>query len=116
MKKSDFLAVLIPVMIFGILITGIFFFRHGKQIITNGDDAETVNNAEVIDQNGRININTADAPVLMLLPGIGQVTAERIIAYRIEHGPFPTIYDLCNVYGIGDAKFNDIKYLITVGG
>ena len=49
----------------------------------------------------RLNINTATAEELETLPGIGQTMAQRIIAYRDQHGPFATIAELQLVEGIG---------------
>jgi competence protein ComEA len=61
-----------------------------------------------------ININTASAEDLATLPGIGPTTAQRIIEYRTENGPFARIEDLMNVAGIGPATFDNIRNLITV--
>jgi len=63
---------------------------------------------------GRININTATADALESLPGIGPATAEKIIAYRVEHGPFATIEAIQDVSGIGPVTFAKIQDLITV--
>lgn len=62
-----------------------------------------------------ININTATRSELESLPGIGPVTAEHMIAYREENGPFASIEDIEKVPGIGPAKFEQVKDLITVG-
>ncbi|RMF44202.1 MAG: helix-hairpin-helix domain-containing protein, partial [Deltaproteobacteria bacterium] len=48
-----------------------------------------------------ININTADFGQLVKLPGIGKVTAERIVAYRQANGPFASVDDLVKVKGVG---------------
>lgn len=61
-----------------------------------------------------VNINTASQEELETLPGIGPVLAQRIIAYRTEHGPFKTIEEILNVVGIGSKTFEKIKDLITV--
>lgn len=61
-----------------------------------------------------ININSASSEVLQSLNGIGESYAEKIIAYRNEHGDFKSIEELKNVKGIGDAKFNKIKKYIEV--
>lgn len=61
-----------------------------------------------------ININTASVDKLNALPGIGPTTAQKIIDYRQEHGPFSSIQDIMNVSGIGPATFDQIKNLITV--
>ncbi len=61
-----------------------------------------------------ININTASQETLETLPGIGPSLAASIITYRQEHGPFASIEEIQNVSGIGPAKFEKIKALITV--
>jgi len=48
----------------------------------------------------RININAADSPTLQLLPGIGPVLAERILADRATRGPYRDLDDLQRVKGI----------------
>lgn len=63
---------------------------------------------------GKININTATAEVLMTLPGVGQSKAESIIAYREERGTFSSIEAIKNVNGIKDGVYNQIKDKITV--
>lgn len=61
-----------------------------------------------------VNLNKASADELMTLKGIGPKTAERIIAYRQEQGPFQTVDQLVMVKGIGNAKFEKLKDRITV--
>jgi len=61
-----------------------------------------------------ININTASAEELATLKGIGDKTAQAIVAYRQKNGPFKSIEDLKNVKGIGDKKFEAIKANICV--
>ena len=61
----------------------------------------------------KININTATQEQLDTLPGIGQSTALKIIEYRKENGKFKKIEDIKQVKGIGEAKFNKLKDLIT---
>jgi competence protein ComEA len=62
-----------------------------------------------------VNINTATAKELEALPGVGEVTARRIIDYREANGPFQTIEDIQNVSGIGPKTFEGLKDLITAG-
>lgn len=63
-----------------------------------------------------VNINTADADTLTALPGIGQVLAERIVAYRQQNGSFRAVEEIMKVEGIGEKKAEAILELITVGG
>ena len=63
---------------------------------------------------GKIDINNATVVQLDMLPGIGEVIAQRIIDYREENGPFTKIEDIKNVSGIGDKKFEQIKEYIKV--
>ena len=62
-----------------------------------------------------MNINTASAFQLELLPGIGPVTAQKIVDYRAANGPFQDIEMIQMVSGIGPLTFSRIKNLITVG-
>ena len=61
-----------------------------------------------------VNINQASVSELMQLPGIGQVKAEAIIAYRNSNGLFSSIEEIKNVPGIKEAAFEKIKGMITV--
>ena len=61
-----------------------------------------------------LDINTASQAELEALPEIGPITAEKIIAYRQEHGSFQSIEEIQNVNGIGPATFEAIKDLIQV--
>jgi len=61
-----------------------------------------------------ININSATKDKLILLPGIGESTAEKIIKFRDLHGNFKKIQDIMKVKGIGKKKFEKMKdFIIT---
>ena len=68
-----------------------------------------------VQQDNRININTADEAQLTTLTGIGATRAQAIIAYREENGPFVAIEDIMNVQGIKEGTFAKIKDEIVVG-
>lgn len=60
-----------------------------------------------------IDINSAGAEELDLLPGIGPVLAERIVQYREENGDFDEISEIREVSGIGDRIFRKISAYIV---
>ncbi len=61
-----------------------------------------------------ININTATAEELDLLPGIGPTKAAAIVEYREEYGPFTSVEELTEVSGIGDKTLEKLRDQITV--
>ena len=65
-------------------------------------------------QASRININTASARDLDALPGLGKVLAERILAHRMQYGPFRRAEHLMMVRGFSDNKFRAIRERVTV--
>ena len=63
---------------------------------------------------GPVNLNTATLEQLETLPGVGPATAQAILAFRDKEGSFKSIEALLDVRGIGDAKFEALRELITV--
>jgi competence protein ComEA len=61
-----------------------------------------------------VNLNTATAPELDALPGIGPVLAGRIVDYRTAEGPFTSVDQLDDVPGIGPAIAAELVELVTV--
>jgi competence protein ComEA len=64
---------------------------------------------------GVVNINTATAAELTLLPGIGKSKADAIIAFR-QTNPFKSAADLVKVKGIGDKMLSKIQQYVVVDG
>ena len=63
-----------------------------------------------------VNINTADAEALMLLPRIGPSVAQRIVDFREKNGRFKTVEDLMLVRGVGEKTFELIKPHLVISG
>lgn len=61
-----------------------------------------------------VNLNRATVSELRQLPGIGPVTADRIVAYREQHGPFRAPEELIEVSGIGARTLERLAPLVTV--
>ncbi len=62
----------------------------------------------------QLNLNEAGIDDLMALPGIGAKTADAIVKFREEKGPFKIKSELMNVRGIGRKKFKNIKEKLTI--
>src|SRR3972149_181313 len=77
--------------------------KLADSLLREGDKKNSNNKPLNIDK--PININNAFAVDLMKLPGIGEITADRIIEYREKTGGFKKIDELMNVKGIGKKKF-----------
>ncbi len=75
---------------------------------TSGSDITGGNSSALV------NINTADAAMLMTLPGIGSAKADSIIAYRTEHKGFQSKEEIMKITGIKQAVYEKIKDLICV--
>jgi len=77
---------------------------------------QTASGKEASALSGKLNVNSADAQQLTMLPGIGQKTAESIVAYRTQHGNFKTVDDLTQVKGIGDKSVEKIRQYVVFEG
>ncbi|MBE3591650.1 MAG: helix-hairpin-helix domain-containing protein [Thermoanaerobacter sp.] len=83
-------------------------------IVSKKGETNNISPTSTIQKNEKININTATKEELQTLPGIGPVTAERIIEFRENKGSFKKIEDIMNVPRIGPKMFEQIKDKITV--
>lgn len=61
-----------------------------------------------------VNVNTASIPELDGLPGVGPVTAQRIVAYREQHGPFTRIEQLREAKLVNNATFEKLKDRVAI--
>jgi competence protein ComEA len=62
---------------------------------------------------GRVSLSSATAAELDGLPGIGPVTAQKILDYRAEHGGFRSVDDLDAIPGIGPARIEQLRDAVS---
>jgi competence protein ComEA len=84
------------------------------QVLLKGESRPNRTPQAAATPSGPVNINTASASELESLPSIGPVLAQIIIQYRQEHGPFRTVDALLLVPGIGPATLEKIRGFITL--
>jgi competence protein ComEA len=60
-----------------------------------------------------VSLSSATVEDLDQLPGIGPVTAQKIVDYRTAHGPFASVDDLDAVPGIGPTRIEQLRDLVT---
>lgn len=63
--------------------------------------------------NGPVSLSSATAEQLDALPGVGPVTAEKIVAYRQQHGAFRSVDELDAISGIGPSRIADLRGLVV---
>ena len=60
-----------------------------------------------------VSLSSATVDELDELPGVGPITAQKIVDYRAEHGPFASVDDLDAVPGIGPTRIEQLRDLVT---
>ena len=70
--------------------------------------------ASAAEGSGRVCLNTATMEELLELPGVGEKTAERILAYRDTYGKFVTTQQLLDVEGIGEGLLEKLRPYVYV--
>lgn len=84
--------------------------EDGEQLyIPTVEEAEELRESQLVSQNGKINLNSADRSQLCTLPGIGESRADDIIAYRTQHGGFSDAEEIMLVPGIKTSVYEKIK-------
>ena len=95
-----------------LLATAVLMYAGAARAQQAGANADTGTKAPNPVQ---VNLNTASAPELESLPGVGPALAARIVEYRQKNGAFKKIEDLMNVKGIGEKQFLKLKPRLSVG-
>lgn len=81
---------------------------------TQESAAQTPSSQGTADIQFPLDLNSATAEELTALPGIGEVLAGRIVAYREANGAFTSVEELLQVDGIGEKRFEAIRDYITL--
>ena len=100
-----------------VFLAGMYYGRQnpGAVSVSAASQAEvTVADNAMID--GKLNINVITVSQLRYIPGVGEKTAQRIIEYREQNGPFQALEDLDNVEGIGPKTVEQLSAYLCVGG
>lgn len=128
MKKPRLSILVAVTLLFAVFTLGFFLGRNGShgsvelsvpaamQTLPPQTTCPEPTTPETVAVTFPIDINRADAEQLTALPGIGEVLAGRIVAYREENGSFLSTQELQSVEGIGEKRLDAILDLITVGG
>jgi competence ComEA-like helix-hairpin-helix protein len=81
------------------------FLRQGEYI-----QIDRAQRKEIVFQ---VDLNQANWPELALLPGVGELLARKIVAYRTEHGPFTSVDELVNISGLGATKVENLRPFVV---
>jgi competence protein ComEA len=85
----------------------------GEQVVVPLQGGQVSAVASAPESSGPVHLGTATVEQLDALPGVGPVTAQRIVDYRSEHGGFKSVAELDAVPGIGPARFAQLRELVA---
>ncbi len=83
-----------------------------RAALGTGGNGAAVAAGQGVSPTAPVSLSSATAEQLDALPGVGPVTAQKIIAYRAEHGPFTSVDELDAIPGIGPARIENLRGLV----
>ena len=101
-------------LLLAVLFAGAMLLLRSSQSAESGWQITPEREAKTEQALKPVNINIATEEELIAVEGIGPTLAQRIVAYREEHGPFADIESIMDVNGIGEGIFETIRQQITV--
>lgn len=114
MKLKKWELSLLAVALAAAFFTAGYFSGRGRAGSVNVTVSQSTEPPAAGSVEARIDLNAASRWELMSLPGVGETIADRIIAYRTEHGGFEAVEELMEVRGIGESLFEAVKDYLTV--
>jgi competence protein ComEA len=94
------------------LVDGVQIMVPAKTTTPGGSSTESARGASGA-PTGPVSLSSATLDELDQLPGVGPITAQKIVDYRTEHGPFASVDDLDAVPGIGPTRIEQLRELVT---
>lgn len=122
MKKQKDTIFIVLCILFTVFLSGVFIGRATSRYpvdLTRAVDVGYIaskSDTEDLFIGKKMNINVASVDDLTLIPSIGESTAQRIVDYRTNHGPFQSLSELGNVEGLGSDRILQLIDYITIGG
>ena len=99
------------------ITTGLLVLMCGQWLYRGGHQGKLIeiDRAPPLHAEFQVDVNKADWPELIQLPGLGEVLAKRVLADRVDNGPYHDVDELVRVNGIGPRTLEKLRpYLIPI--